>query len=324
MKTHALTRRSFVAAPAIIAASKALGQAYPSRPVTLVVTFAAGGGVDVTSRLFAEAMSDQLGQRLIVENRAGAATMTGTQSVAKAAADGYTVLAAPTTMVINPAVRENIPFNWETELVPVGLMAKLPFVVVAGPNSPLRTMKDLENLAKTRTNPVLFASGGTGTVAHLAGELFAQRIGKKMQHVPYRGEGPSLVDVASGTLDVTFSTLAGASALVQAGSLRALGITTAERAALLPEVPTIAEQGYADFDVSAWVGLMVPAGMSADVVQRLREALSRTLGSTDLQSRLGRAGSIPAPATMAFDAFLKRERDIWLKVIREANIKIDP
>jgi tripartite-type tricarboxylate transporter receptor subunit TctC len=324
MSAHALSRRTMLTAPALLVAGGAFGQAYPSRPMTLTVTFAAGGGVDVTSRLVAETLGDALGQRLIIENKAGAATITGTQAVAKASPDGYTLLAAPTTMVINPALRSSMPFDWETELMPVGLMAKLPFVVVTGPESPLRTMKDLENLARTRNNPVLFASGGTGTVAHLAGELFAQRIGKKMQHVPYRGEGPSLADVASGVLDVTFATLAAASTLVQAGTLRALGVTTLERAALLPDVPTVAEQGYADYDVSAWVGLMAPAGTPADIVQSLKSALRKALDTTELQTRLGRAGATPASSSLPFDAFLKRERDIWAKVIKEANIRIDP
>jgi tripartite-type tricarboxylate transporter receptor subunit TctC len=197
-------------------------------------------------------------------------------------------------------------------------------VVVTGPESPLRSMKDLENLAKSRANPILFASGGTGTVAHLAGELFAQRIGKPMQHVPYRGEGPSLADVSSGVLDVTFATLASASGMVQAGVLRALAITTTERAALLPDVPTVAEQGYPDFDVSAWVGLMAPAGTPTAVTDRLKTALAKALGNQDLQARLGKAGATPASSTLAFDGFLKRERDIWAKVVSEAKIKIDP
>jgi tripartite-type tricarboxylate transporter receptor subunit TctC len=319
-----LSRRSVLAAPAIFLADKALGQSFPERTITLVVTFAAGGGVDVTARLVGDALGDTLGHRLIVENRAGAATMTGTQAVTKAAPDGYTLLAAPTTMVINPALRGNIPFNWETDLVPVGLMAKLPFVVVTGPGSPLRSMKDLENLAKSRSSPVLFASGGTGTVAHLAGELFAQRIGTPMQHVPYRGEGPSLADVSSGVLDVTFATLASASGMVQAGVLRALAVTTTERAALLPGVPTVAEQGYADFDVSAWVGLMAPVGTPNTVMERLKTALAKALGNPDLVARLGKAGATPASPALAFKGFLTRERDIWAKVVREANIKIDP
>jgi tripartite-type tricarboxylate transporter receptor subunit TctC len=233
------------------------------------------------------------------------------------------LLAAPTTMVINPALRASMPFDWRNDLVPVGLMAKLPFVVVTRPNSPVNTMKDLEALAKQRPEPILFASGGTGTVAHLAGELFAMRTGSKMQHVPYRGEGPSLADVAGGSLDVTFATLAAVAGQVEGGSLKALAVTTSERAGLLPKVPTVAEQGYADFDVSAWVGLMAPKGTPPAVTEKLRAALATALGDAELQRKLAASGSIPAAVGFDFDGFLKRESEIWSKVVKEAGVKVD-
>jgi tripartite-type tricarboxylate transporter receptor subunit TctC len=326
---HCPSRRAALLGLAAVTATqgmpgRASAQAYPAKPPTLIVTFAAGGGVDVTSRLVAETLGQVLGQRVLVENRGGGATVTGTQAVARAAPDGYMLLAAPTTMVINPALRATMPFDWASELAPVGLMAKLPFVVVTRPDSPLKSMKDLEALAKRQDKPLLFASGGTGTVAHLAGELFAIRIGAKMQHVAYRGEGPSLADVAGGSLDVTFATLAGVAGQVQGGTLKALGVTTAERAALLPEVPTIAEQGYADFDVSAWVGLMAPQGTPAEVLRTLRAALDKALGDAQLRGKLEKSGSIPAAPAQDFAAFLRREAEIWAKVVREAQIKIEP
>jgi tripartite-type tricarboxylate transporter receptor subunit TctC len=321
-----LSRRAAIAGASALALTGrgAFAQTWPSRPVTLVVTFAAGGGVDVVARLIGESMGEALGQRIVVENRAGGGTMTGTQAVVAAAADGYTLLAAPTTMVINPALRASMPFDWKTQLLPLGLTAKLPFVVVTRPGTPLATMKDLEALARARANPVLFASGGTGTVAHLAGELFALRTGAKMQHVPYRGEGPSFADVAGGSLDLTFATLAGVAGQAQAGTLKALGVTTAERASLLPDVPTVAEQGYADFDVSAWVGLMAPAGLPADVAARLKSALAGVLARPELRGRLEKSGAIPAAPDHAFAPFLQREAAIWERVVREANIKIEP
>ncbi len=319
-----VSRRSLIAGAAALASSaSARAQSYPARPITLVVTFAAGGGVDVVSRLAAEALGEEMGGRIIVENRGGGATMTGTQAVVKAEADGYTLLAAPTTMVINPAARPTMPFDWTKDLIPIGLMAKLPFVVVTKPDSPLNSMKDLESLGKSRATPVLFASGGTGTVAHLAGELFALSTGAKMQHVPYRGEGPSLADVASGQLDCTFSTAAGASGLVQAGTLKALGVTTQERSTLLPAVPTVAEQGYAGFDVSAWVGLMAPARTPPEVTDRLAAALRKALASPALKQKVERAGATPAAPDLAFRPFLEREARIWERVIREAGIKIE-
>lgn len=319
----AVSRRFVLSGMAATLACPALAQSYPAKPITLIVTFAAGGGVDVTARLIAESLSQTLGQRVIIDNRGGGATMTGTQAVTKADPDGYMLLAAPTTMVINPALRASMPFDWRNDLIPIGLMAKLPFVVVTRPDSPVNTMKDLEALAKKRSEPVLFASGGTGTVAHLAGELFAMRTGSKMQHVPYRGEGPSLADVAGGALDVTFATLAAVAGQVEGGSLKALGVTTSERAGLLPKVPTVAEQGYADFDVSAWVGLMAPKGTPPAVTEKLRAALATALGDAELRRKLAASGSIPAAVGFDFDGFVKRESEIWSKVVKDAGVKVD-
>jgi tripartite-type tricarboxylate transporter receptor subunit TctC len=316
-------RRGVIAGVAALAAAPAIAQAYPTRSITLVVTFAPGGGVDAVSRLVAEALGEELGVRVVVENRPGGGTITGTQSVVRAEPDGHTLLAAPTTMVINPAVRPSMPYDWVMDLVPIGLMAKLPFVVVTRPASPLRTMKDLEALAKARSNPVLYASGGTGTVAHLAGELFALTTRAKMQHVPYRGEGPSLSDVASGVLDCTFSTAVGAAGQVQAGTLKALGVTTRERSALMPDVPTVAEQGYPAFDVSAWVGLMAPTAIPRGVMERLRPALRKVLSDTVLRQKLERTGAVPAAPDLSFKSFLDREAQTWANVIRDANIRIE-
>jgi tripartite-type tricarboxylate transporter receptor subunit TctC len=322
-RTFVPTRRSVLTSAAALAAFPTHAQSYPTRSITLVVTFAAGGGVDAVSRLVAEALGEELGARVIVENRPGGGTITGTQSVVRAPADGYTLLAAPTTMVINPAVRPSMPFDWVVDLVPIGLMAKLPFVVVTRPASPLNSMKELEALGKTRTDPVLYASGGTGTVAHLAGELFALTTRAKMQHVPYRGEGPSLTDVASGILDCTFSTSVGAAGLVQAGTLKALGVTTRERSTLMPDVPTVAEQGYPAFDVSAWVGLMAPAALQRGALERLRPALRKVLADPVLRQKMERTGAVPATPDFSFKAFLDREAQTWATVIRDANIKIE-
>ena len=323
-ETGQISRRALLACIPAFFALPALGQdSYPARPVTLVVTFAAGGGVDVTSRIIGEAMGTILGQRVVIDNRGGGATISGTQGVAKAEPDGYTLLVAPTTMVLNPSFRTGLPFDWRTDLEPIALMAKLPFVVVARPDFPASDMKALENLARQRAQPLLFASGGTGTVAHLAGEMFALRTGIKMQHVAYRGEGPSLTDLAGGTLDVTFATLAGASGQVQSGGLKALGVTSAERANLLPSTPTIAEQGYPDFDVSAWMVLMAPKRTPSAVVERLRAVMLECLGRQDVREKLERIGAIPASGGQDTERFLAREADLWARVIKDSAIKIE-
>lgn len=293
---------------------------FPDKTINLIVTFAAGGGVDTVSRLFADALAKELSGKMVIENRAGGGTVIGTQAVTSAEADGYTLLAAPTTMVINPAVRPSLPFDWQKDLVMVGLMAKLPFVAVTRPNSPLTSIADILPLSQKRADPVTYASGGTGTVAHLAGELFALRTGARMQHIPYRGEGPAIIDVLSGTLDLTFATLAAVAAQIRGKQLKALGVTTSERAALVPDVPTIQEQGIPNFDVSAWVALMAPAKTPPAVVSRLRTALDQALGNPALAETLTQIGAIPASRGMDSATFAQREAETWAKLIRDAKL----
>jgi tripartite-type tricarboxylate transporter receptor subunit TctC len=186
------------------------------------------------------------------------------------------------------------------------------------------TMKELEDLARNAGKPLTFASGGTGTVAHLAGELFANRTGIKLQHIPFRGEGPAINDLIAGHLDVGFATLASVSGQVEAGALKALAVTTAERAKLLPGAPTVAEQGYPDYDVSAWIALTAPVGTPSTILARLRQVLSEALATPVLDERLQRIGAVPAPAGVDVSAFMRREAEVWAKVIREAGIKVDP
>jgi tripartite-type tricarboxylate transporter receptor subunit TctC len=324
---RALSRRTLLAsstallAPMIgVRGAQAQGQ-FPQKPITLVVTFAAGGGVDTVSRLFAEALGTGLSGKMVVENRAGGGTMIGTQAVTAADADGYTLLSAPTTMVINPAVKASMPYDWQKDLVPVGLMAKLPFVAVTRPNSPLQSIQDIVPLSRSRPEPLAYASGGTGTVAHLAGELFALRTGAKMQHIPYRGEGPAIIDVQGGTLDLTFATLAAVAGQIEGKQLKALGVTTSERAELLPGVPTIQEQGVSPFDVSAWVALMAPARTPQDVVTRLRVSLDQVLRDKGMREKLAQIGAIAATPSFDAQGFMKQEAETWAQVIREAKLR---
>lgn len=318
-------RAALTGALAILAsatARPALAQAYPTRVMQLIVPFAAGGGVDVVVRVVAEAAGDILKQRLLIENRGGAGTVLGSQAVAKAEPDGYTLLAAPTTMVINPALRTSLPFDWKTDLVPVAMIAKLPFVVTSGLKLPAKTMKELEALGKTRGTPITFGSGGANTVAHLAGEVFGLVSGAPVLHVAYRGEAPALTDAMSGNIDVMFSTLAGASAHVKAGTLRALGVTTAKRTSLLPDVPTVAEQGYAGYDLSAWVALVAPKNTPPAVVATLNAAVNGALAKPEIAARLIEIGAEPAPdTTEALASFMAKDAQIWAGVIKAAGIK---
>lgn len=303
-------------------ARPAFAQSYPTKAIQLIVPFAAGGGVDVVSRVVAEAAGDILKQRIVIENRGGAGTILGSQAVAKAEGDGYTLLAAPTTMVINPALRASMPFDWTTDLVPVAMIAKLPFVVSAGLKLPAKTMKELEALGKTRGTPITFGSGGANTVAHLAGEVFGLVSGAPVQHVAYRGEAPALTDTISGNIDVMFSTLAGASAQVKGGTLKALAVTTATRTRLLPDVPTVAEQGYAGYDLSAWVALVAPKGTPPAVVAALNAAVNAALARPQVAARLLEIGAEPAPGTPeSLAAFMAKDAATWAGVIKAAGIK---
>jgi tripartite-type tricarboxylate transporter receptor subunit TctC len=318
-----LSRRTFGLLAVTTAMTRpSLAQAYPSRPIQIVVPFAAGGGVDVTMRIAAEAAGDLIGQRFIIENRGGGATVIGSNAVARAAPDGYSVLCTPTTIVINAASRPNLPFDWKADLVPVCLVAKLPFVVVARPQAAFTTMKELEAAGRAAQQPITFGSGGTGTVAHLAGELFALRTGAKLQHIPYRGEGPALADLIGGSLGVSFATLASVSGQIQSGTVRALGVTTRTRSALLPNVPTVAEQGYGDYDVSAWLGLMVPRGTPQDAIDALQKAYAAALVRPAVRERMIAIGAEPAGGTSAeFATFMDKEAAQWAEVVRSINLK---
>ncbi len=323
-----LSRRDVVSSALALLAATAAGpasaQAYPVRAMQIIVPFAAGGGVDVVTRVVAEAAGTILKQRFVIENRGGAATMLGSQAVAKAEPDGYTLLAAPTTMVINPALKAAVPFDWEKDFVPVAMIAKLPFVVVAGKAYPASTMKELEAVGKTAKDPITFGSGGAGTVAHLAGEFFGIVSGAKVQHVAYRGEAPALTDAISGNISVMFCTLASASGHIKGGTMKALGVTTAKRAALLPEVPTVAEQGYAGYDLSAWVALVAPRGTPPAVVDVLNAAINAALAQPEINARLIEIGSEPAPGSAAeLGAFMAKDAKIWAEVVKTASIKVE-
>ncbi|MCZ0733027.1 Bug family tripartite tricarboxylate transporter substrate binding protein [Phreatobacter sp. AB_2022a] len=317
-----LSRRGLGALALAGLAGPAFAQGFPSRPIQVIVPFAAGGGVDVTMRVAAEAAGDLIGQRFVVENRGGGATITATTAVVRAAPDGYTVLTAPTTMVINAASRDNLPFDWKTDLVPVSMIAKLPLVVVARRDAPYSTMRELEAAARAARDPLTFSSGGTGTVAHLAGELFALRTGIKLQHVPYRGEGPALSDLIGGTLKVSFATLASVSGQIEGGTVKALGVTTKDRTGLLPGVPTLVEQGYPDYDVSAWLALVAPRGTPQEAIDAMQRAFAAALATQSVRDRMKVLGAEPVPGTPAeLAAFMAKEAAQWAEVVRAIGLK---
>ncbi|MDQ1081767.1 tripartite tricarboxylate transporter substrate binding protein [Pseudoroseomonas cervicalis] len=328
---HPLARRAALSGAAGLGlaalapgAARAQAAAWPQRVPTIVVPFAAGGGVDVATRAIADRAGEALGRRPVIENRGGGSTIPATQQVVRAEPDGYTILAVPTTTVINPAFRNDLPYDWQTDLVPVGLIARLPFVVVTRAASPVRDMAALAEATRRARTPLTFGSGGAGTVAHLAGEFFGLRTGIEVQHVPYRGEAPALTDTIAGNLDVMFCSLAAASGQIQAGALRALGVTTASRVASLPEVPTVAEQGFPGYDVSAWIALAVPRRTPAEVVATLNRAFNEARQDSALAARLAQLGAEPAGGTPEeLGAFMRQEAALWAKVVTDAKVRLE-
>jgi tripartite-type tricarboxylate transporter receptor subunit TctC len=299
--------------------SRAGAQAYPARPIQTVVPFAAGGGVDATCRIVFEAMGEAIGKRFIIENRGGSSTILGTRAVTGAAPDGYTVLAAPATIVINPALRNDLPYDWRTDLVPITMIAKLPLVVAAPPQTPVNDLAGLAEVGKK--DAITFASGGNGTVAHLAGELFGIRTGAKMLHVPYRGEGPAVADAIGGRLTALFATVPSVASQIAGGTLKAIAVTTKERVTGLPNVPTFIEQGIADYDIAAWVALMVPKGTSPDVVAVLGRAAQTALTAPAVKARMvtvGAEASFGTPAELT--ATMERDAKTFAEVVRHSKI----
>ncbi len=305
-------------------AGTAAAQGYPTKPVRVIVPFAAGGGVDLTTRAITDRVGAELKQTLIIDNKGGGATIIGTEAAAKAPGDGYTLFAAPTTMVINPSLRTTLPYDWEKDFVPVAMLATLPFVVVAGKDFPANNMKELAQLGKAKPDSLSFGSGGAGTVAHLAGELFAIRSGVSMVHAAYKGEAPALTDAIGGQISVMFSTLASASGHIRSGRMKALAVTTRKRVTMLPDVPTVAEQGYPDYDVAAWVALVAPKGTPREVVQKLNLAVHDALKRKDVVEKLATLGAEPAGGTPEeLGKFMQADAQKWADVVKKAKVKVD-
>ena len=305
-------------------AGTALAQNYPNKPIRIIVPFAPAGGVDLATRAIADKMSESLKQAIIVDNRGGGGTMIGTEIAARAEPDGYTLLAAPTTMVINPFLRAKLPYDWEKAFVPVTMLATLPFVVAARKEFPANNMKELAKMAKDQPDSISFGSGGSGTVAHFAGELFAMRAATTMVHVPYKGEGPALADALGGQISVMFSTLASASGHLKGGRMKALAVTSLKRSSLLPDIPTAAEQGFNDYDVFSWAALVVPKGTPADIVNKLNAAANEAFKSKELRERLTTLGAEPGGGSAEdLSKFMKQEAVKWGEVARKAKISLD-
>jgi tripartite-type tricarboxylate transporter receptor subunit TctC len=302
-----------------------LGQAqtYPSKPIRFIVPNPPGGGTDVLSRLLASRMTEVLQWQIVVENRPGAGGNIGLDAAAKAPPDGYTVaMGEASNLAINPSLYAKMPFDPEKDFAAVALIGTVPLVLVAAPDRGLDSLATVVSAAKSRS--LSFASAGNGTVGHLVGEIWQRAAGVKLLHVPYKGAAQAMTDLAGGQVDIFFASLPAALPLIRSGKLRALAVTSSQRAPLLAEVPTVAESGLNDFEATVWYGVVAPAATPAPIVARLNAEINRVLQTPEVRSRYAADGIDVRGGTAAeFAAFTDRERAKWSRAVRESGARID-
>lgn len=323
-----LTRRHLVglaAASALAPASSiraAYAQGWPRKPVRLIVPFAPGGGTDAVARILSTRLSEIWGQQMVIENRGGAGSNIGIETVARSDPDGHTVLIASLPFAINRFIYPSINYDPIADFAPVSLVCLYPNLMVVPNSSPAKSVLEFVDYAKSNRGKITYASSGTGTSPHLSGELFKRQTGIEMTHIPYRGVAPALNDVIPGRVDVMFNTMAGVLQQARAGQLRGLAVTTAERFPTAPEFPTVAEAGVPGFNVSAWYSLLVPAKTSPDIIKQIHADTTKVLAEDAVKKRMEQVGVLIVGSTPAeLAAHLKSETSLWGPVIKAAGIK---
>jgi tripartite-type tricarboxylate transporter receptor subunit TctC len=321
-----LARRAFLQLAAGTAALPALSrlaraQTYPSRPVRVVVPFAAGGGTDIRARLIGQSLSERLGQQFVIENRPGAGGNIGTEIVVKATPDGYALLLVGTSSAINTSLYEKLSFNFVRDIAPVASISRNSFIMVVHPSVPAKTVPELIAYAKANPGKVNMASAGNGSLAHLAGELFKMMTGVDMVHVPYRGGGPAMTDLIGGQVQIAFEDISSSIEHVRAGKLRAIAVTAAARLETLPDISAVGEfvPGY---EASGWSGIGAPKNTPTEVIDKLNKEISSALADPKISRRLADLGGmVLALSPSDFSKLIAAETEKWGKVIRAANIK---
>jgi tripartite-type tricarboxylate transporter receptor subunit TctC len=309
---------------AVLAQNNKESSNYPNRPIKIINPLAAGGAVDTMARLLAPALQDALGQPIIIESKPGAGGTIGSNFVAKSPPDGYTILMVYDTFAVNPHVYKNLPFDSFKDLAPVTELVKIPLLVVAGNKLPANNLRELAELSKTKSGGINYSSGGAGSSGHLAAELLKSNLGIDMTHVPYKGGGPALTATISGETDITILGAVITVPQIKGGNLKALAVLGKKRTPALPQVATASEQGLANFDVSSWVGVLVPAGTPTPIVDKINTAFSAALKNPAVQARMAEQGNeIVASSPAQFGAFLIQESSKWAKVIKENNIQLE-
>lgn len=302
----------------------ALAQSYPAKPIRLIVPYAPGGGVDIVARTVGQELGKRINQSIVVENRTGAGGNIGSEAVAKAPPDGYTLLMASPANTINSSLYTKMPYDPMRDLTPIALIASVPTVLLANRSLPVQNVKQLIALAKARPGALTYGSGGSGTTEHLAGEMFKSLAGIDMLHVPYKGGAQVLTDLLGGQIALMFVNQVFALPHVKAGKVKALGVASGERSAALPDVPTFAEAGFADFKVSVWWGVMGPAGLPKDIVVQLNREIVAALASSEMKERLQSLSARPIGGTPdQFAAFFAEETARWARVVKGSGAKVD-
>jgi tripartite-type tricarboxylate transporter receptor subunit TctC len=318
-----MLRRTAIAL-ALISATSAWAQGYPNKPVKLVVPYPPGGPTDIVARVIAERLGAQTGQTFVVENRAGAGGNLGAEAVARAPADGYTLLVATTAHAINMSVFKNLTYDVKRDFMPVSLLTQGPLVLVVHPGTGLSSVKDVIAKARADAGGLPYASSGNGQSTHLSAELFASMAGVKLNHVPYKGSAPALNDLIAGQVPMMFDTMLSAMPHVKSGALKALAITGAQRSAAAPELPTIAESGLPGYQAYAWNGLLAPVGTPPDVIARLSDELKKALALPAVQDRFGAQGFAATWTSPAQTAdYVANEVDKWRAVAARSGAKVD-
>ena len=319
-------RRQFLKLAAVVAAAAAVPQFasaldYPTRPVRIIAGFAAGGGVDVTARLIGQWLTDRLGQSFVIENRPGAGGNIGTEAVVNAAPDGYTLLLATVPNAVNASLYEKLSFNFIRDIVPVAGIIRVPMVILLNPSVPAATVAEFISYAKANPDKVNMASAGNGSAPHMAGELFKMMAGVNLVHVHYRGQGPALTDLLGGQVQVLFAATPGTTEYITTGKLRALAVTSASRAEMLPELKTVADfvPGY---EASQWYGIGVPRNTPVEIVDKLNKEINAAIADPAMKARFAAIGGEPLPGSPAeFGKLISEETEKWGSVVRAAGIK---
>jgi tripartite-type tricarboxylate transporter receptor subunit TctC len=317
--------RVLLAIPAALFSAVCIAQSYPAKSVRMVIGFPPGGGTDIIGRIVAQKLSETIGQQVIVDNRGGASGQLAAELVARAAPDGYTIMMAHiAAMAILPSLVAKLPYDPLRDFAPVTLAATGPNLLVVHPSVPVRTVKELIALAKSRPGQLTYASPGSGTVQHLAGELFKLQARVDLLHVPYKGSGQSIVDLVAGQVHMDFDSVPPVINHVRSGKLRAIAVTSANRFSLLPDIPTIKESGVEGFDMSTWWGLVTPAAVSREVINRLAADTVKLLRQPDVKEKIASVGAEPVGNTPEeFAAFIRAETEIYARIVKAAGIKTE-